>query len=334
MTHRVREQILGYLLGALDDSEMEQVEARLRADPAYGRELARVRRQLEDLEMAADECQPPPGLVQRTCDFVFAHVRCARPRSVPAEPKRLSPHAAAPHWTGRVGWLDVTVAALIFVVAGLVTLPAIQGSRFQSRLITCQDNLRQLGLSLGEYSHRNGEYFPRIPLKGRLAAAGIYAPTLTHDGYLTEPHRVLCPESPQSEQRDFRVPSIEELQTACDREVARLRQQMGGSYGYCLGHVEHGVFVPTRNLCRKYFAIMADAPSNNLPERQSANHGGLGQNVLFEDGHVEFAATSQPTEGADDIFANDDHVVALGVHCNDSVIAPSGTAPIIFVSYR
>ena len=35
MTDRVRQQVLDYLLGALDDSEMEDVQARLKSDPVY-----------------------------------------------------------------------------------------------------------------------------------------------------------------------------------------------------------------------------------------------------------------------------------------------------------
>jgi len=107
---------------------------------------------------------------------------------------------------------------------------------------------------------------------------------------------------------------------------------MGGSYGYCLGYFDHGVYQPTRNLNRDYFAIMADAPSTDLPNRQSDNHGGLGQNVLFEDLHIEFCSTTRPGNGYDDIYANDNHEVAPGLNRDDSVIASSGTAPVVCVS--
>ena len=331
MIDRVREQILGYLLGILDDSERERVEACLERDPEYQRQWAELRRQLAQFE-AEESDAPPPGLARRTCDYVFAH---ARPKSSPPpRPVRLSPHPALPSWGSHLGWLDVTVAAAVFLVAGLLVLPALQGSRFQARLTACQNNLRQLGMALTDYSRRNDGCFPEVPAKGKLAAAGIYAPTLVRNGFLTEPQCVLCPESPMAERRDFRIPSIEELQTACDREMGALRQLMGGSYGYCLGHLEQGVVMPTKDLSRAYFAILADTPSDQRPDHQSQNHGGLGQNVLFEDGHVEFAVNSHPVPGGDDIFANDDHVVAAGVHCNDSVIAPSGTPPIVYVSYR
>ena len=104
---------------------------------------------------------------------------------------------------------------------------------------------------------------------------------------------------------------------------------MGGGYGYCLGYFDHGVLRPTRNLNRDYFAILADAPSDR-PDHQSANHDGLGQNVLFEDLHIEFCSTTRPGDGRDDIYTNDHNDVAPGLHRDDSVLASSGTAPVVY----
>ena len=143
---------------------------------------------------------------------------------------------------------------------------------------------------------------------------------------------MLCPDSAQAQQKGFRVPSLDELRSAVGQELSRIQQKMGGSYGYCLGYFDHGVYQPTRNLNRDYFAIMADAPSADRPDHQSDNHGGLGQNVLFEDMHIEFCSTTRPGNGSDDIYANDNHEVAPGLHRDDAVIASSGTAPVIYIS--
>jgi len=332
MTDRVRKQVLGYLLEASDDSERELVEARLQCDPAYRGEILRVRRELPRLEEVREPEPPPPGLAWRTCQYVFAQAKWIGASA--ARRRRMTPHAAPHAWTGHLRWLDAGVAAAIVVMAVLVVLPAVQGSRFQARLIACQDNLRQLGVALTDYSRGHGDYFPQVPAEGKLAAAGVYAPLLVRDGLLTEPQRVLCPESPGAAQAGFRIPSVEELQAAGDERLPALQQRMGGSYGYCLGHWEGGSLVAAKNCSRAYFALMADAPSDVLPGRQSLNHDGRGQNVLFEDGHVEFAPGSQPQPGGDDIFANDEHCVAAGIQSDDSVIATSGTPPIIPVNYR
>jgi hypothetical protein len=51
--------------------------------------------------------------------------------------------------------------------------------------------------------------------------------------------------------------------------------------------------------------------------------------VLFEDGHVRFTTSPQPSDpGGDDFFLNDDGVVAAGLHENDAVIGAGATPPI------
>jgi hypothetical protein len=329
MTDPVQEQVLGYLLGALDDAEMEQVRARLEREPAYQQAWATLRRRLRELDAAETKFAHPAGLAERTCRFIFAR---SKPSPHPATRRRaLSPLAAPAARASRFSWLDLTVSLAVFLLAGLLTLPAIETSRFRARLATCRDNLRELGTMLAAYSQSNQGYFPRVPTQGNLAAAGVYAPTLAQRGFLTEMRRVVCPDSPLADQGNFRLPTLAELQAADAQQAAALRQQMGGSYGYCIGYMDDGVFCPTKNLGRANFAIMADAPREELPDRQSADHGGRGQNVLFEDGHVQFLTSSQPSGWSDDIFANDRNQVAAGVHRDDSVIVSSGVAPIVYV---
>ena len=243
----------------------------------------------------------------------------------------MTPVAATPHGRRRWSLADAGVAAAILLLAGLLVLPAVNGTRFQARRIGCENNLRQVGQAMTEYSDRNNDLFPVVPMEGNLAAAGIYAPILTQDGFLTEPETVLCPESIQAQERDFRVPSLAELRSAAGRKLTAIQQRMGGSYGYSLGYFDHGKYRPTRNLGRDYFAILADAPSNH-PDHQSDNHGGRGQNVLFEDSHVEFCTTTRPGDGGDDIYTNNANVVGAGLSRDDAVIAPSGTGPVVFVS--
>ena len=73
-------------------------------------------------------------------------------------------------------------------------------------------------------------------------------------------------------------------------------------------------------------------PHRTAPDHQSANHGGIGQNVLFEDLHIEFCSTSRPGDGRDDIYTNYQNNVAPGMDRDDSVLASSGTAPLVYVS--
>jgi hypothetical protein len=327
MSDSVQEQLIGYLLGALDEAEAEAVQQRLAVDPQYREQYVQLRRQLERLEVVLTEPQPPPGLAERTCRLVFQHADAQRVRALARRP--ISPQAAPPSRTTRSSWLDMVVAACVLAAVGLGILPAVQNSRFQARLASCQDNLRQLGFSLSAYSMTNQGYFPRVPAQGKLAAGGVYAPTLQNGGFLTDGRRVICPDSALVAERDFRIPSLDEIRAAGAGDLTRLRSEMGGSYGYCIGYLDNGVFQATRNFSRPRFALMADAPTPDLPNHQSLNHGGLGQNVLFEDGHVAFLTSSKPCDLGDDIFANDAQVVAVGLHRDDSVIVGSGTPPLL-----
>jgi hypothetical protein len=329
MTGRVRQQVLDYLLGNLDESEVAQVRARLESDPDYRRELLSARSELGRMRRLLRETPVPEELAERTCCAVFdprERLRLSKCRR-----RTMTPVAAAPGPVHRVRWVDITLTAAIFFAAGLFVLPAINGSRFHSRVITCQDNLREVGQALAEHSHRNHEVFPPVPAQGNLAADGIWAPVLQDEGLLVEPQKLLCPETPMAQENDFKIPSLDNLRKAAGHELARIQQKMGGSYGYCLGYFDHGVLQPTRNLNRDYFAILADAPSDR-PDHQSVNHDGLGQNVLFEDLHVEFCSTTRPGDGRDDIYTNDLNEVAPGLHRDDAVLASSGTAPVVYVS--
>ncbi len=330
MSDRVRKQVLGYLVGALDDSEMEAVKALLESDPAYRQAMRRARSGIAPLSVLRHAATPPWGLAERTCRFIFDPAR--RLRNALSR-RAMTPSPVAFHTGGRLRWADAGVAVAILLASALLILPAVNGTRFQARVIVCQDNLRQIGQAMTEYSQKNNDVFPRVPTEGKLAAAGIYAPILAQDGYLTRPGTVLCPDSAQAREQSFRVPSLNELQSAVGQRLSRIQQTMGGSYGYCLGYFDHGVYHPTQNLYRDYFAIMADSPSLDRPNRQSDNHGGIGQNVLFEDSHVGFFCTTRLGGGNDDIFANDNDEVAPGLNRDDSVIASSGTAPVILVSF-
>ncbi len=236
----------------------------------------------------------------------------------------VAPAGVPSKWT----WADVSVALSIAAAAFLLVLPAIENSRFNSRVAACQENLRQVGVALTQFSDRNNGYFPQIPRSGPAAVAGVYAPTLLENGYLDSSTRVVCPGSSLADDGEYAVPTLEQLRKAnLVEELAKLHRQMGGSYGYTLGYLVDGTYRPTKNLRRPRFALMADSPNYDLPQLVSLNHGGQGQNILFEDGHVEFLAIPQRAALGDDFFTNDTGLVAAGLHRDDSVVGSSASAP-------
>jgi hypothetical protein len=341
MADRVREQLLGYLIEALEEPEQERVAKQLEQDPALRRKLARLRKSLRALGSSRHEFAPPAGLAARTCRLVArcrdeqqsrerpapASVPLARVE-VPAMSAVPAPPIAAAHWS----WADAAVAAGIFVAASLLLLPAIANSRFNAQVAACRNNLQQIGLALAQYSDRHQGYFPQVSPRGQLAGAGVYAPTMIDHGFLADAQRVICPGSPLASDRQFRIPSLKEvLRAGSAEESKRLRGMMGGSYGYCLGYMEGGRYHDTRNLRRPHFALVVDAPSATMPGYQSVNHGGLGQNVLFEDGRVAFCRSSRADGRIDDFFVNDLGLVTAGSHRDDAVIGASSDVPALFV---
>lgn len=337
------EQLLGYLLNALEGPERELLDQRLEKDPELRGRLAQVRRSLEPLAAARREFRPPRGLATRTCQFVAASSRqqAAGSRQLAASSQqrvsdgdllpaaRCPLPAAAAERSGRWRWQDVAVAATVLVGATMLIVPAIHSSRFNARVTACQDNLRELGLSLGRYSQANRGYFPRVPAQGPLAVAGIYAPSLLSGGFLTDDRRVICPGSALAGRSGFSVPSLAKLESASQDELARILPDLGGGYGYGMGYTEDGEYHDNRDLGRSGYALMADAPSTDRPGHQTDNHGGRGQNVLFEDMHVRFLTTPRPADLGDDVFVNERGVVAAGTHRDDAVIAPSTSTPVL-----
>lgn len=320
MSDPVQERLLGYLLQALDETERQQVEESLRTDPQYRRELARAETSLKILEGTRADYLPPPGLLERTCRLVAER---ACPTSRPAMTPVLTGVAAA-----GARWPDMAMAVAVCLVSSLLIAPAIHQTRFQAQLNACKDNLRNLGMSLVDYSQLHEGYFPTVPCEGRLSAAGIFAPTLLRGGFLKQPERLMCP---GSSRRVDHIPSLEELQTAPASQLAALRSSMGGTYGYSLGYAdEEGAYHSIKNQGRSHFALVADVPSPDQPARQSLNHAGRGQNVLFEDGQVRFTSSTRPDNTNDDIFVNDDGLVAAGLGPDDAVIAPSETQPVVY----
>lgn len=309
----MRDLIIGHLLGAIDGDERERLEQALRDDPELREDFQRLQHSLRVLDPDRSHLPPPPGLCQRTCQMIWAHQEVI---SVPA--------ARSSRW----GLSDLLVAAGVMAAATLLFFPAVHHSRQMAQRAACQNNLRVLGAALIGYSDGHKGYFPVVPVEGRLAAAGIYAPKLLEAGFLDDPRYVFCPASPRATELR-RIPTIAELESAAEEQLAGLHQQMGGSYGYSLGHLHNGEYRGTRNQNRTHFALMSDAPCMDDPRSNSPNHGPCGHNVLFEDGRVQFLTTCRLLECDDELFVNADGKVAAGLHEDDSVIAPSPVRPML-----
>lgn len=305
----MQEDLVGYLLHALEPGEQARVEASLAQNPDLQVQLTRLRAFLSLLECDRAAYSPPPGLAQRTCRLVRSRTSLEDRRIV--VPAR---------W--RV--FDLMVAAAIVAAAAMLFFPAVAQSRHRSRVIACQNNLRVIGQALGSYSQRYDGCFPAITLVGNLGAAGIYGPMLLETGFLDSPRWLGCPGCTQGHER-LRVPTLAELRSAAPKLAVELHRRMGGGYAYGLGYIQNGTYYCLRNEGRACVPIMADAPGDSLG-CASANHG-CGQNVLFEDLHVMYLVGCEYAAG-DHIYLNRLGVMAAGIGPDDAVLGRSDTHPL------
>jgi hypothetical protein len=324
----MREHLLGYLLGALEPDEQESVETALDNDPALRRQMDVLDARLETLRLARQDDHPPPDLAARTCGFVSGYQQ-KQNEAPPVQPStRLSPEVTTGrHWS----MADLLVAAGVMIAASLLFFPAIASSRYQAHRTACQYNLQQLGTALTGFSEQHDGYLPLVPISGNRSVGGVIASMLKDEGFLLDTRCVICPASPLARNLDgWRVASLDEFDRAEGKTLAMLQRMVGGSYGYPLGYMENDQYRPIKNRQRPDFALIADAPSADLPGRRSANHGGCGQNVLFEDGHVAYIVGCRMGELGDDLFHSDRGFVEPGRHADDAVIVDSATPPVIW----
>jgi len=330
------ENLVGYLLKALDPDTHRQVAAHLREDPGAGQRLELLRRALEPLAADRDDGEPPPGLAVRTIARV-AEYRC---RELPRAPQVIAGRAAYRSWWRRA---DVAVAAAILLCATLLTLPLVNLVRDRYNRIACANNLRVIGGALAAYSDQRRSAstgaFPDVArpfddaaeepeTPPQRAAAGMFIPLLIRAGTLGEDEvSVRCPGVDPRQACGW---TLDQLCRLSPEDFKKHAPELAPGYAYTLGYQEHGRI---RGLCRDdgVVPIVADRPPVRDSARSaftlgnSANHGGRGQNVLFTDGHAEWR-TEHVIDG-DDFFVNNQHEIAAGLHCRDYVLGPSGSHP-------
>ena len=181
----MHEDLLGYLLGALEPHEMRRVSQWLREDPEARKQLAEIERCLKPLEESFESAEPPPSdLVSRT----LANLPPQAPGSVGAESVAQTndevvvghlvpmqggidaPQNSALTW---LDWIGGSTAAV--VILGLL-LPSLAQGRFEARKTACQDQLRQFGTAITQFVNRNQqERLPAVAEAGPEAFAGVYA---------------------------------------------------------------------------------------------------------------------------------------------------------------
>jgi hypothetical protein len=296
----MREDLLGYLLSALEPHEMRRVEQELCDDPLLQMEFEELQRQFAPLDNALSSepvFETPPDLVARTMAMLpplesmpVDHVAqdCGVPIGLLAASSMLP--TAEFRDSHRPTWSDMLVAAFASVAVLGLLIPSIARGRYEARKTECQEHLRQLGTAITQYVTRDRrEFLPQIAEKGYESFAGVYATRLADQGLLEQGEFRWCPEAelplhngaaapyaanlasnaPGSEAElpeSFveRVAKVADLRVAHEQgDVDKLRwlqQTQGGSYSYTLGVVEDGQYAPPHYESRATFAVLGDSP--------------------------------------------------------------------------
>ena len=253
----------------------------------------------------------------------------------------MTPNPVPPGRVAHVGWLDMAAVALLLATTGALMFPAIHGSRFEARLASCQDDLRQFGLALTHYSQHQQSALGRLAGNGRLTRAGVCAAGLLRDGYLTDSRRPVCPDAWLAAQGAlceslhlgtpieplqrpatavFQRPATIVIQRPATAVAGGVENQYDDWPGTWRDGTTDGWRPPPSPT---EVPLLADAPSADLPGQDPPSHGGRGRNLLFEDGRVGFLPSATPVDASDLFFSRGE----------DSAAADIST-PIVFVSGR
>jgi hypothetical protein len=350
-----QDDLLGYVLGALDATQHQQIQEQIDRDPHLEEKLLEIKASIMPLELLNEGAGCRPGLARRTCEAIAAlqHELASKmdmPSGSGAGAANFMPagdltskgtmlppctmrdcREPLPSSPGSWSRSDLLVTIAVCGILASLLFPAVSHMKYRSRITGCQSNLQTLGVAFLEYSNIHDGRFVPIPTDGKLSAVGSFAPMLKAAHLVDDDRTFICP----GVERDVPlvIPTLEQIErTQCHQRLKQIHRTMGGDYGYSLGYYEGGRYVSPRNLGRSYFVICADKPSCCLPDRRSANHAQNGQNCLFEDGHFEFVRGH--AFGEDAIYENDCSMVAPGIDSEDTVIGPSHVSPTPFVSPR
>ena len=304
--------LVGYILDAVSDEERQLIEAELERRADLRAELEMIRRNLLPLSLD-DDIEPPPGLADRTIAAVH-------------DPVLSAIHHDTFSAGSSIRLFDVAVACSVLLFGAFVLLPAIASLRGDEGRLVCANQLRQIGTALSSYQVMEQGELPTGDPAGPLNHAGVFALLLRARDLLPEAKVLICP---MADSAVVYVPRLTEyLAVPADSVMQQLqRKEMGGSYGYSLGHQVDGEYAGPAEAGSRA-PVLSDRPpreDETNPSGNSPNHGGWGQNVLFADGHVQWH--DKPATGKDGLFTNSQGQVGAGLRRSDTCIGVSEAVP-------
>jgi hypothetical protein len=318
------ENLVGYLLDALDPDTREQVAARLASSPQARARLELLKRALEPLAADAEPPAPRPGLALSAVARVAEH-RC---RPLPDAPLPLPSQRVTPSSWRMPRRADLLVAAALLIVLAGLALPVLHRLRQTSARTACANNLKELWVSLQAYGDAHDRYLPLVEERGARSVAGIFVPILQEARVLGPDARLVCPaDEGQAAPAPRRLAELEALYHRDRAAFDAAARDLAGSYAYTMGYVEGGTFHGLRTDSGGELPVLADRLPSNSAGGNSPNHGGAGQNVLYLSGAVHWCVQRNVGVNLDDIYVNRHNEVRRGVALEDTVLGCSEASP-------
>jgi len=357
------EDIIAFLLGEADSSLASRIRQSLPIDSDLVARVSHFRSLLNHLNGSGECYEPPSGLIEATLQRMEAtDPPCLESQDGKGQDQSvvcsggnaslLPMHARTRPWYAGMlspsrGWgrsrrsqnvFDSIALSISLVCLSCLVLPALIRARFESRRAQCAENLRVNGQALFSFALQSSDRrLPAVAASGPESFAGVYAVRLYNMGLLGSSGQLRCvslvgverPTMCSVSISDF--PTLDTLRRATQEQLARFQQMLGGDYAYNLGVLEKQSLVAPKNTGSSHFAILADAPIV-LNERESwPAHDGHGVNILYDDGHVEFASHRCLQEGSltrDHPYCNRFGNREAGLDDSDASLAPSSFPPL------
>ena len=279
----------------------------------------------------------PPQLASRTCHFVEHAIQksqslCQRGSAAKSLSESHDPLVSPSRWS----LADLGVGICILGAVAALVLPGLHVDREKSRRTYCQYNMHQIGAALMDYAVRFDRGLPQINA-GDNAGLVCLGPggqrrVLSREDLA---RLVVCPSSELAERVSkgciiIKIPTRQELQEATGARRDQFLRYMAGDVAYTIGYRDaNGKLRQVRSGCRRDVPVLSDAPSAAIAGYQSANHGGCGQNVLFQDLSCRYCTQCKSHEQRDHWFLNDEGQVAAGCREDDIVLGSSDATPVI-----
>ncbi len=304
------QDMLDYAFGLVDEPRRYAFDREMASDPALADRVVKLGSSLNLLLDDGDALDPPPDLADRAAAVVEARRR--RPHFQDFTPSRVP-----------FRWSDVAVAATVFFAAILTLTVPLMRSRAQMDQAACAFNLGKLGVGLARYATTHGTY-PLVPASYPVGTYGV----MLHDAHiLNDPAVLTCP-SAMKDRPAAALPDYEKFCELVNQSPEACRELLAGHFAYNVGyHISSGKAVAVPDSPANVTPIASDGPANDreghILDGNSPNHGGRGQNVLYSDGHVGWKPTRWVSHVDHDLFLNNAHRPAPGLHAGDSALVPS-----------